>query len=41
MNNASRKKLGSGQWFFDNINYEDVSRPRLEPLVEFLKENLE
>lgn len=41
LNNASRKKLGSGQWLFDNSDYWDFSRPELEPLVEFLKENLE
>ncbi len=41
LNNASRKKLGSGQWLFDNPDYWDFSRPELEPLVEFLKENLE
>lgn len=41
MNNAPRRKLGSGQWLFDNPDYWDFSRPELEPLVEFLKENLE
>ena len=41
MNNASRRELGSGQWLFDNSDYWDFSRPELEPLVDFLKENLE
>ena len=41
MNNASRKNIGSGQWLFDDTNYWDLSRPELEPLIEFLKENLE
>lgn len=40
MNNASREKLGSSQWFFDDNNYWDLSRPEGRPLDEFLSENL-
>lgn len=40
MNNASRKKIGSGQWLFDDTNYWDLSRSEGRPLVEFLSENL-
>lgn len=40
LNNASRRKLGSGQWLFNDQNYWDLSRPELQPLVNFLKNNL-
>lgn len=40
LNNASRKKIGSGQWLFDDANYWDLSRSEGRPLVEFLSENL-
>ncbi len=40
LNNASRKRIGSGQWLFDDTNYWDLSRSEGRPLVEFLSENL-
>lgn len=40
LSNASRKKIGSGQWLFDDTDYWDLSRAEIRPLVEFLKKNL-
>ena len=40
LNNASRRKIGSGQWLFDDTDYWDLSRAEIGPLVEFLKTNL-
>lgn len=40
LSNASRKKIGSGQWLFDDTDYWDLSRAEIRPLVEFLKTNL-
>ncbi len=35
MNNASRKKLGSGQWLFDNPDYWDFRHLNLSHLLNF------
>ena len=39
LSNASRKKIGSGQWLFDDTDDWDLSRAEIRPLVEFLKTN--
>lgn len=38
--NSKRKLLGSGKWQFDNPSYWDMTTDYLDPLKDFLKENL-
>ena len=40
LSNAQRKRLGRGDWMFDDLNYWDLSREAVQPLVDFLKANL-
>ncbi len=40
LKSKQRFKLGSGNWLFDNINYWDISRQEIQPLIEFLGTNL-
>ena len=40
LSNAQRKRLGRGDWMFDDLNYWDLGREAVQPLVEFLKVNL-
>lgn len=37
---SQRKKLGRGQWLFDDKKYWDLDSSALEPLKEFFAENL-
>lgn len=37
LNNALRRKIGAGQWLFDDNNYWDLTRPTIQPLLEFLR----
>jgi len=41
LNNSQRRKIGSGAWLFDDLNYWDLSRPSVQPLLNFLAENLQ
>lgn len=40
LNSKEKNKLGSGNWWFDDEKYWDLSSNRLMPLVTFLNENL-
>lgn len=40
LSNAQRRRLGRGDWLFDDLNYWDLGREAVQPLVEFLKANL-
>ena len=40
LSNASRKKIGSGQWLFDDRSYWDLTRESIRPLLDFLHSNL-
>ena len=40
LSNSQRKHLGRGNWLFDNLNYWDLGRDVVQPLVDFLKMNL-
>lgn len=40
LSNAQRKRLGRGDWMFDDPNYWDITRPAILPLVTFLRANL-
>ena len=40
LSKAKRGRLGRGDWLFDDINYWDLDRETIRPLVAFLQENL-
>lgn len=40
LNNKLRRKLGTGNWLFDNTNYWDLKTFALQPLKDFLAINL-
>ena len=40
LNNAQRRRLGQGDWLFDSIDYWDLGRKEIQPLLDFLKANL-
>lgn len=40
LSNAHRRRLGRGDWLFDDIHYWDLGREAIQPLVNFLRENL-
>lgn len=40
LNNKSRKRLGSGDWLFDNENFWNLNYESLQPLKDFLNKNL-
>lgn len=40
LSNKLRRKLGSGDWLFDNTNYWDLKAVSLQPLKDFLAVNL-
>ncbi len=40
LSNAQRRRLGQGDWLFDNLNYWDIGREEIQPLLDFLKANL-
>lgn len=40
LSNAQRKRLGRGDWLFDDLNYWDIGRELVHPLVDFLKATL-
>lgn len=40
LNNKLRRKLGSGNWIFDNTNYWDLNAIALQPLKDFFATNL-
>jgi hypothetical protein len=37
LNNSSRRKLGRGNWMFENNEYWDIESDELKPLINFLK----
>lgn len=40
LNKAKRDRLGRGDWLFDDLNYWDIGREAVQPLVAFLRANL-
>ena len=40
LSNAQRRRLGRGDWLFDDVNYWDLHRDAVQPLVAFLDANL-
>lgn len=40
LSNAQRRRLGHGDWLFDDLSFWDLGRPTVQPLVAFLKANL-
>ncbi len=40
LSNAQRKRIGSGDWLFDNADYWDLEVESLQPLKDFFKEYL-
>ena len=38
---GQRKKLGQGEWLFDREEFWDLKSPYLQPLVDFLKGNMQ
>lgn len=40
LSNKLRRKLGTGDWLFDNTNYWDLNAVALQPLKDFLTANL-
>ena len=40
LSNAQRRRLGHGDWLFDDLNYWDLNRNALQPLVAFLDAHL-
>lgn len=40
LSNTKRKKLGGGQWQFNDIQYWNLSSPALQPLKDFLSKNI-
>lgn len=40
LSNKSRRKLGTGNWLFDNTDYWDLNAVTLQPLKNFLATNL-
>lgn len=40
LSNSQRRKLGSGNWLFDNMEYWNLDHMEAHPLVEFLRNNL-
>lgn len=40
LSNTQRKRIGRGNWLFDDPNYWDFAKETLNPLVDFLKNNL-
>ena len=40
LSNAQRRHLGRGNWLFDDLNYWDLSRSAVVPLVSFLRAHL-
>ena len=40
LNNKVRRKLGAGDWLFDDTNYWDLNAVALQPLKDFLTNNL-
>ena len=39
MSNSKRKRLGNGEWMFDNAEYWDLESDYLIPLKDFLREH--
>ena len=40
LSKAKRDRLGRGDWLFDDLNYWDLGRESVQPLVKFLEANL-
>lgn len=40
LSNTKRKALGSGQWQFNNTQYWNLNAPALQPLKDFLNNNI-
>lgn len=40
LSKKQRDKIGVGSWLFDDVNYWDLSREELKPLISFLRNNL-
>ena len=40
LSNAQRKRLGRGDWLFDDLNYWDLGREAIQPLVTFFKRHI-
>lgn len=40
LSNKQRKRIGHGEWLFDNMNYWNINSLALEPLKEFFQANL-
>lgn len=40
LNNKQRKRIGHGEWLFNNANYWDLNNTALKPLIVFLQKNL-
>ena len=40
LSKSKRDRLGRGDWLFDDLNYWDLGRESVQPLVKFLGENL-
>lgn len=40
LSNKQRKRLGAGDWLFDDKNYWDLNVKALQPLKDFLEKNL-
>lgn len=40
LSNKQRRRLGQGDWLFDDLNYWDLNRKAVQPLVDFLNVNL-
>ena len=40
LSKSKRDRLGRGDWLFDDLNYWDLGSESVQPLVEFLDENL-
>ena len=41
LSNAQRRRLGQGDWLFDDLNYWDLDRDAVRPLVAFLDAHLD
>lgn len=40
LSNTQRNKLGSGQWLFNDAQYWNLNAPELQPLKDFLCNNI-
>jgi len=40
LSSAQHRRLGRGDWMFDDLSYWDLGRDTIQPLIAFLKANL-